>query len=118
MTLLVFFMMVGNAFAFDITLGWDVPENDPDLVKGYEVCYGTTSGQYDNCRASLDGHGVNQMTIENLTDGTMYYFAVRTVGWTGTRSGFSNEVRTDGYTLPPDGWTPDAPTGCYIITVY
>ena len=115
--IIVLILSVGNAFGFGIKLGWDTPDHDPDLIKGYEVCYGLSSGQYDSC-VSVDGYHTNEIDIDGLTDEVMHYFAARTLGWNGSKSGFSSEVRTDGFSLPSGGWTPDAPDSCFIITVY
>lgn len=106
-----------------VTLGWDIPDCNPDIVRGYEICYGTESGQYGTCEV-VAGYGTDQAyytdqhTVSGLTDGVMTYFAARTLGWNGHKSGFSSEVRTDGYTLPGGGGVAiPAPGSCYIVTI-
>ena len=104
-----------NAELFDVTLKWDPPEvEDPNTIRGYELCYGYFSGQYEYC---VETGNVDQYTITDLYNGTMYYFAARTLGWEDNKSEFSNEVYTAGYPLDPGEPIIVEPNGdsCFLI---
>ena len=76
------------ALAGSVTLNWD-PVPDPDRA-GYRIYYGTTSGTYPN---NVDAGNVTAYTINNLTDCTLYYFAVKAYDTAGNLStAYSNEL--------------------------
>jgi hypothetical protein len=96
--------------SMDVTLAWD--HNAIEQVQYFIVCYGTTSGTYQN-EVSTSGP-VLDYTVAGLPYGEMTYFAVKAFGWNGRESGYSNEVCTDGVTIPPEA--PAAP-GCWIQSI-
>ena len=75
-----------------ITLAWDAPTNSdgsPLLnVAGYNVHYGTTSGNYDK---TANAGTLTSCTITGLAPGT-YYMAVTCYDASGNESSYSNEV--------------------------
>jgi len=74
-------------FAGSVTVTWD-PNTEPD-VTGYVVFYGTQSGVY------ISNHNVGNVTtctVDNLTAGQTYYFAVQAVSASGLTSPLSQEV--------------------------
>ena len=108
---ITFFPIVAQAF--NVGLAWDASGDDPLSIQSYRIWYGTTSRIYTNM---LDV-GDNLMgTINSLSEGTMYYFAITAMGWNGLESGYSNEVRTDGVTIP-GGQDPSSAGGCYITDI-
>ena len=62
------------------------PESD---LSGYQVFYGTSSRNYPN---SISVGKVTSATINGLTVGTTYYFALKAVDTSGNFSGYSAEV--------------------------
>jgi len=86
----------GNAQA---TLYWDQPKKGPNIAKspvaGYRVYFGTNSGTYfQPFGQGVDAGKVTSYTVQGLTSGTTYYFAVTTyVG--GHESPYSNQVSKD-----------------------
>ncbi len=62
------------------------PESD---LSGYRVFYGTSSRNYPN---SISVGKVTSATINGLTVGTTYYFALKAVDTSGNLSGYSAEV--------------------------
>ena len=80
------------------TLYWDMVKA-PNIEKiphaGYRVYFGTTSGSYvQPFGQGIEVGKVTSYTVQGLTPGTRYYFAVTTqVG--GHESGFSNEASKD-----------------------
>jgi len=110
----ILLLSVGQvARAFDVELAWDASIS-PD-VSYYSIHYGTQSGVYgEPINVGLDFSG----WITNLTNGIMHYFAVSCTDIEGLRSGYTNEVFSDGTTVVPDGEPPYPPdTGCYIKTM-
>ncbi len=82
-----------RALEQSINLQWDPVTSDSRIV-GYEVHYGLASHAYT---ASVDavnsGAATSTATVPNLSDGTSYYFAVRSRnGDRSLVSGFSDEV--------------------------
>jgi Fibronectin type III domain len=63
-------------------------------VTGYNIYYGTSSGDYKN---EVTVGNVSGATISNLTCGAAYYFAATAVDSAGDESGFSNEAT---FTIP------------------
>ena len=82
-----------SAFALQsVTLVWD-PSPDSTVI-GYNIYYGTVSGVYPS---KLTVGAVTNATIENLVEGTTYYFAATAFNAAGLESDPSNEV---SYTVP------------------
>jgi hypothetical protein len=77
-----------------VTLMWN-PSPSPDIA-GYNVLYGTASGDYTS--EVLVGN-TNVVTISNLEPGITYYFAVTCYNLAGEESAPSNEAT---YTVPAD----------------
>ncbi|WDT74099.1 MAG: fibronectin type III domain-containing protein [Candidatus Manganitrophus sp.] len=87
--LVVLIILFGPApllFAEEALLIWD-PSPDADVV-GYELYYGTGSGQYSE---SVDVGNTTSYTLSVTTPGT-HYFAVTAYKLGHHESGFSNEV--------------------------
>ena len=107
--------LTANAFAWQVTLAWD-SNVELDLA-GYRVYVSTTSKQYD----LNEGYEVGVDANDNYTiptefpDGVTYYFVVTAFNEEGLESGFSNEVYSNG--VSTGGMRPNAPGGCYIVTV-
>jgi hypothetical protein len=76
-----------DAFAGQITLAWDP---SPDMVTGYVVYYGTSSGVHTT--GSVDVGSQTAATIPGLTNGVRYYFVVKAYSASGGSSSPSNEV--------------------------
>jgi hypothetical protein len=70
-----------------VLLAWD-PSPDPDVV-GYLVHQGTASGIYG---VTSDAGNQTDSTVENLVDGTNYYFVVTAYNASGLESDPSAEV--------------------------
>lgn len=71
-----------------VFLAWDaLPSSE---LAGYNVYYGTVSGQYIQ-RRTVD-KAANSLTIRALPIGTTYYFAVRAYNAAGEETVFSQEV--------------------------
>ncbi len=80
--------------AGSITLSWDPPTTNEDGspltdLAGYKIYYGTSSRNYS---FYINVGNVNSYTINNLTEGAIYYFAVTAYDISGNESKFSNEV--------------------------
>ena len=75
-----------------VVLFWS-PSVDTNVV-GYNIYYGTVSGEYTNELVLSD---VNTATLTGLTAGTTYYFVATATGTDGVESPFSNETT---YTVP------------------
>ncbi|MEJ2157365.1 MAG: fibronectin type III domain-containing protein [Desulfobacteraceae bacterium] len=89
----LFLFPITSAFAAQVTLAWDPNNPVPD---GYRV-YARVEGQnYDFTSPVWPGQGDDatqtSCILDNLADGTTYYFVVRAYEGT-TESGNSNEVQ-------------------------
>jgi hypothetical protein len=88
-----------NAFAGQVGLAWNASTG----ASGYRVYYGISSGNYT---ANMNAGNTTTATVPNLTDGGMYYFAVKAYS-SSSESGYSNEVtgtaRTPTSTGPLQG---------------
>jgi len=73
--------------AADLTLAWD-PSSD-GITTGYMLFYGTAPQSYTQ---QVDVRYATSYTLNNLSDGTTYYFAVRAYDAIGDMSNLSNEV--------------------------
>jgi hypothetical protein len=71
-------------------LEWD-PVVAADL-SGYRVHYGTASGSYQQ---TVNAGSSTAYTLNGLSSGTRYYFAVTALDSSGQESGYSNEVFKD-----------------------
>ncbi len=89
-------------FAGSVTVTWD-PNTEPD-VTGYTVFYGTQSGVYQFTQSA---GSATTSTVDNLTPGQTYYFAVQAVSLNGLTSPLSQEVST---TIPAIPTAPPVPT--------
>ena len=89
--LLVILLFASTAYGRDVVLGWD-PVTTDSRVAGYQLHYGTAAGDYQWSQ-DVDGASAAQATVQNLDDGTDYFFAVRSRNGDGSMvSAFSNEV--------------------------
>lgn len=97
------------AFAATLTLAWDPPSDS--ATKGYIIAYGTKSGSYIRL---IDVGFKTSVSVDALTAGTTYYFAVAAYDSARTLSLPSAEVfgvaATSGGSTSPPG-SPSAPTG-------
>lgn len=91
----------GNVFSQTgaLKVVWD-PNSENDLA-GYKVYYGSASQNYTNV---IDAGTNNEYTINSLTAGATYYFAVTAYDTAGNESDFSVEVQgtvaTSDFTPP------------------
>ena len=89
------------AFAGSATLSWTPPTTNVDStpltdLAGYKVYYGTSSGNYTQS-ININNTATTTYQIDNLTDGTTYYFSVTAYDTLNNESGYSNEAcRTIG----------------------
>lgn len=98
---------VNLAAARDLTLSWN-PSTDP-TVAGYNLYYGTNSGDYSN---KVTVGQVTTATISNLTAGVTYYFSATAFNSAGVESDFSNEtsfIVPGVLTLTPAAKSGEAP---------
>ena len=79
--------IASNALAAQATLAWD-PNTESDLA-GYRIHHGAASGSYS---VHTDVHNVTTYTVDGLTAGQTYYFALTAYDSAGNESGYSNEV--------------------------
>lgn len=108
-TFLMVFTLLGSipAWAGTATLIWD-PNAESDLA-GYRVHYGTSPGSYTQVQ---DAGNVTEQTLNNLTEGQTYYFAVTAYDTSGNESGYSNEVsKLIGTTTGGGGSSPSSGGG-------
>jgi hypothetical protein len=87
MTALALLAALDNTRAASVELGWDA-SSDTTIV-GYNVYYGTASGDYTN---EVSVGNVTDVTISNLAPGVTYYFAATSVDSQGDESGLSPET--------------------------
>lgn len=88
--LFILFAMLAScnlATAATAILGWNASSSSD--TAGYNVYYGTTSGNYTT---KFNAGNVTSATISNLTAGVTYYFSATTVDTNGNESAFSNEA--------------------------
>jgi hypothetical protein len=103
-----FFFFLTSAYAGSIQLSWQA-NSEPDL-KGYNLYMGKAPRAY-NLPLALGK--VNEFTMGNLENDTVYYLALTAVDNAGNESGFSSEIeiKTDsGTSAPPVDVTPPAVT--------
>ncbi|MGD0815501.1 MAG: fibronectin type III domain-containing protein, partial [Verrucomicrobiota bacterium] len=70
-----------------VTLAWT--GSPSPAVSGYLIHYGTASGQYSS---SVDVGNVTTSTVQGLTGGTPYFFAISCYDTNGLESPLSNEI--------------------------
>ena len=87
--LILFILLVLSPFdsVAQIKLAWDDPPADSN-VAGYKVYYGTASRTY---KAPIPVGNVTTYTVQHLSQGVTYYFAVTAYNQFG-ESGYSNEA--------------------------
>lgn len=76
--------------AFEVNLAWD-PSTDPE-VTGAIVYYGNASRNYP---WHTNVGNVTRATVQGLTNGLTYFFAVTATNSAGLESDYSNEVSTN-----------------------
>ena len=80
--------MLENGFGSgQVTVAWDASK-DP-LVSGYRVYYGRASGLYTAVKEATDATSI---TIQNLKEGSEYYFTLTSFYPDGTESDFAPEI--------------------------
>ena len=84
------------ADAASVTLRWQANQ-EPD-ISGYNVYYGTSSRSYG---APIPVGNTTSHTIDNLAEGTTYYFALTATDTSGNESGFSSEVSANATSSEP-----------------
>ena len=125
-TVLILFLFSGGwalippASAGQAILSWDPPTTNADGspltdLDGYRIYYGTSSGAYVT---TLDVGNVITSTITNLTDGTIYYFAVTAYDLSGNESDFSNEVSKNILGIPPGNIDTSTPASVNRVDGY
>ncbi len=85
---MLLFLCIANVYSAQVTLAWDPPENEQDIV-GYKVHYGNSSGNYDT---SIDAGNQTSYTITGLESGKIYYFVVTSYNIYGYESSYSIEL--------------------------
>ena len=91
--------------AGSITLVWD--PNPETNIAGYTVYYGTMSGTYTS---TINVGNVTSWTVNGLTDGQTYYFAVDAYTSDGTHSALSAQVSGITDSSNPAALTAPAPS--------
>ena len=76
-----------KAFASSLTLSWNASESAE--VAGYDVYYGTNSGNYPSM---INVGDATSVTITNLAPGVTYYFAATAYDAEGDQSAFSGQI--------------------------
>ena len=104
LTTIVICLNASSAFAGTATLSWNAPTTNADGtpltdLAGYKVYYGTSSHTYSQ---NIDVGNVTTYTVNNLTDGLTYYFAVTAYDTGSNESAYSNEVSK---TITPQQYT-------------
>lgn len=86
----LFFLLIAlavQARAEQVSLAWDA-NTEPDLG-GYKLYYGSATQAYSN----VINMGKNtQVTVNNLSQGVTYFFAVTAYSMQGAESEYSNEI--------------------------
>jgi hypothetical protein len=71
------------------TISW-TPSSGTNVV-GYDIYYGTSSGNYTSAVSVLNPSATN-VTIRGLTSGVTYYFSATSYDGSGNQSGYSPEI--------------------------
>jgi hypothetical protein len=82
--------------SFQLTFAWD-PNTEADLA-GYKIYMGYQTRTYS---WQMDAGFQPQATVDNLVEGTPYFFSVTAYNTKGQESGFSNEVRYGSLSVTP-----------------
>lgn len=88
---LLILLIPALSFAADVTLSWTAP--DDDRVTGYYVYYGTSNPP----TTEIDASNTTQHTIQDLSQGTTYYFGAKSYDAEGRTSVMSDIIQ---YTIP------------------
>jgi hypothetical protein len=81
------YIFTPDAFPAQVTLAWD-PNTGSDTA-GYKLYYGNASENYSQV---IDVANTTLYTVNNLTNGNTYYFAVTAYDTSGYESAHSNEL--------------------------
>ena len=98
------FLMPQMLLAASVTLTWD-RNQEPDIA-GYKIFYGTSSHNYtDSTTINDTATSPPQIshTIDGLSEGMTYYFAVKAFDLAGQYSDFSSEISA---AIPSSGGDP------------
>jgi hypothetical protein len=76
-----------HAPAATVSIGWS-QSSDTNVI-GYNIYYGTTSGNYTS---KVTAGNVSAVTISNLTAGATYYFVATDFDAKGDESAFSQQI--------------------------
>ncbi|MBI5097018.1 MAG: hypothetical protein HZB32_05175 [Nitrospirae bacterium] len=125
-TVLILFLFIGGwafippASAGQAVLSWDPPTTNVDGspltdLNGYRIYYGIFPGVYETV---TDVGNVITSTVTNLTDGSLYYFAVTTYDLSGNESDFSNEVNKSILSIPPGNIDTSTPASVNRVDGY
>ena len=94
--ILVLILAPAVAFSASVTLRWQA-NTEPD-ISGYNIYYGTSSRNYGT---PIPVSNATSHTIDNLTEGRTYYFAVTATDTSGNESGYSSEVSANATSSEP-----------------
>jgi Fibronectin type III domain len=103
LAMMLFVALDLRAATYSVRLAWDA-NPEPDIA-GYKVYWGQQSGAPNQSRSVGN---VTTATLDNLNEGTTYFFTVTALDDTGLESGPSNEVSHT---------TPSPPPQVYRLTV-
>jgi chitodextrinase len=114
---IIFCLLNANIlFAATVNLSWNPPTTNTDStpltdLAGYKVYYGTTSGYYTQS-IDINNAATTTYQVNNLTDGTTYYFAITAYNTSLRESDYSNEqcFNSTG-NCNGDTQAPTVPTG-------
>ena len=104
--ILAIIVMAAAAQAATVQVSWNA--NTEEDLAGYNVYYGTSSGQYGEAITTAD---TSQLLTLTPDIGTTYYFAVTAFDTSGNESDYSEEVSL----FVGDGIAPEKPTGLKAI---
>ncbi len=84
------------------TLSWQPPTENTDGspltdLAGYKIYYGTDVGNYPEV-ITIDNAGVTSYVVDNLANGTTYYFVLTAFNSNGVESSYSEVVTKS---IPP-----------------
>jgi Fibronectin type III domain len=121
-----------GTYAATVTLEWDPPSQDSDVVSGYLLYYGEVSGPpyegegVNEGQSPIDVGDVTTFTVTGLDDTRSYFFAVTAYNEEGLESDYSNEAATNDNEVPTNppvtdsgnggGSTLGTVGGCFINT--
>jgi len=96
LALLIIVLLPAAALAASVTLRWQANQ-EPD-ISSYNVYFGTQSRNYG---LPIPAGNTTSYTVDNLTAGTTYYFALTAVDTSGNESGYSSEVVANATSSEP-----------------